>query len=456
MKSFITILAVVFLTATIASAVTFTNLYNFSVDAFNNGSPDVSTNGDGISPVGCVVSGNVIYGTCNGGGLYGDGTVFRLNTDGTHFTNLFNFNNGLYDSANGTYPESTGQQPNPGLILIGKTLYGTTFYGGLNYAGTVFKIDTNGANFAVIFSFAFTNGASPSSGLTLYNNTLYGTTTGGGTNGGYGTVYGVNLSDLSFFSLYQFTNWTQPYGSVVAISNNFYGFAYYGGANLKGYVYRVGGSGFADLFDFDGTNGGPSYATPVTSGNTIYGATIDGGTNGSGNIFRINTDGHAFTNLYNFSPADGANTDGVQPYDLGGMILSGNTLFGTASLHGGGGLGTVFSVKTDGSSFTVLHSFQFSDGSQPDSLVLSGGTLYGLTDYGIQGSSLGNGGIFALILQPSLNIAPGRTNVVLSWTGSAYSLYSAPAVNGTFTKITGATSPYTNSITGTQKYFKLE
>ena len=454
MKSFITIMAVVVLTASVASAVTFTNLYNFSLDAFNYGSPDEATNGDGISPIGCVLSGNVIYGTCSSGGLYGDGTIFRVNTDGTHFTNLFNFSNGVFNAQNNTYPDSTGQDPNPGLLLVSNTLYGTTFEGGLHYAGEVFKINTNGSGFTVVHFFNFDDGQGPASGLTLYNNVLYGTTTDG-TNT-YGTVYGVNLSDLSFFSVYQFTNWTQPYGGVVAISNNFYGFAYYGGAYLQGYVYRVGSSGFADLFDFNGTNGGPSYATPVASGNTIYGATIYGGTNSSGNIFRINADGNAFTNLYNFSPADGANTDGADPDEMSGMILSGNTLIGTTSGRGSGGQGTVFSVKTDGTGFTVLHSFQFSDGSQPDALMLSGGTIYGLTDYGIQGTYLGNGGVFALILQPTLNLAQGGTNVVLSWTGSSYSLYSAPTANGTFTKITGATSPYTNGISGTQKYFKLE
>ena len=455
MKSFITLIAAVLLAATNASAVTFTNLYNFSLDAFNDGSPNVATNSDGISPDGFVIVGSVMYGTATTGGTYGDGTIFRANLDGTHFTNLFNFNNGPYNSVNSTYPNSTGEYVNPGLLLISNTLYGTTFEGGLNFAGEVFKMNLDGSGFSVIHSFDFTDGQGPSSGLTLYSNVLYGTTSGGGPDG-YGTVFAVNLNGLSFSDIYSFTNPTAPYGGVVAISNNFFGFATYGGAKLKGYVYRVGSSGYADLFDFDGTNGGLSYATPVASGNTLFGATFDGGTNGSGNIFRINTDGRAFTNLYSFSPADGANTDGSQPYDLGGMILSGNTLLGTASLHGSGGLGTVFSIKTDGTGFTVLHSFQFSDGSQPDALVLSGGTLYGLTDYGIQGISLGNGGIFALILQPTLNIAQSRTNIVLSWTGASYSLYSATTANGTYTKVTGATSPYTNSITGTQKYFKLE
>jgi uncharacterized repeat protein (TIGR03803 family) len=455
MKSFFIIIAVVFLAATDATAATFTNLYNFSVNAFNNGSPtDESTNGDGINPVSCIVSGRVIYGTCNAGGLNGNGTVFRVNTDGTDFTNLFNFNVGTYNSQNSTYPDSTGSGPNPGLLQVSNTLYGTTFAGGLYGAGEIFKINTDGSGFAVIHSFDFDDGQQPASGLTLYNNVLYGTTTDG-TNV-YGTVYGISLTGFGFATVYQFTNWTQAYGGVVAISNNFYGFASYGGAYLKGYVYRVGSSGFADLFDFDGTNGGPSYATPVASGTTLYGTTFGGGTNGYGDIFRINIDGNAFTNLYSFSVANGANTDGAEPYDLSGMVLSGNTLFGTTSTRGSGGQGTVFSIKTDGTGFSVLHSFQYSDGAVPDALALSGGTLYGMASYGINGSYLGNGGVFALILQPVLTIAAGRTNAVLSWNDPTYSLYTAATANGTFTKINGATSPYTNSIAGSQKYFRLE
>src|SRR5258705_415931 len=58
-----------------------------------------------------------------------------------------------------------------------------------------------------------------------------------------------------------------------------------------------------------------------------------------------------FTNLYGFT---GGN-DGGAPY--AGLILSGNTLYGTASAGGGSGNGTVFAVTTDGSGFTNLYRF---------------------------------------------------------------------------------------------------
>ncbi len=80
-----------------------------------------------------------MYGTTFGGGRYGYGTVFRVDTDDTHFTNLCNFYIGDYNTATDLYTNSTGDYPSPGLLLVSNTLYGTTFYGGAHDAGTVFR-----------------------------------------------------------------------------------------------------------------------------------------------------------------------------------------------------------------------------------------------------------------------------------------------------------------------------
>lgn len=435
-----------------ASAAAFTNLYNFSADGFGSGSK--ATNSDGVGPVGLVVSGNTVYGTAMAGGLLGDGTIFRVDTSGQHFTNLFNFNQGTYNAQTSTYPDSTGQTPNPGLLLIGNTLYGTTFYGGLFDGGTVFKINTDGSGFSVIESFAFTNGQGPSSGLTFYNNALYGTTAGGGTNQA-GTIFRIDLGSLGFTKIYDFTNNADPYGGVVVYSNALYGFARFGPSG-NGYVYRLGLSGgFTQLLEFDGTNASRPYSTPAISGNTLFGISYQGGTDGGGNIFRIDTDGQHFTNLFSFPRQSGSNTNGANPVDLAGLLLSGNVLYGTTSVSGSGGQGTVFQLNTDGSGFSVLHSFKYTDGAEPESLALSGGTLYGMTSYGIQGVSLGDGGIYALTVQPSLTLSLLGRNAVLSWNDPSSFLYSAATVTNVFTKIAGAKSPYTNSATGTQRFFEL-
>src|ERR1019366_8175047 len=63
-----------------------------------------------------------------------------------------------------------------------------------------------------------------------------------------------------------------------------------------------------------------------------------------------------FTTLHSFTAtSSGANSDGANSY--AGLLLSGNTLYGTASGGGAYTFGTVFAVNTDGTGFTTLYSF---------------------------------------------------------------------------------------------------
>jgi uncharacterized repeat protein (TIGR03803 family) len=149
----------------------FTNLYTF-----NDGS-------DGANPyVGLILSGGTLYGTTSRGGPLNDGTVFAINTDGTGFTNLYNFTNG-----------SNGSSPRPGLVLSGNTLYGTAEFGS-DGVGTVFSVSTNGIGFTDLYTFTGGNdGVLPAGGLILSGNSLYGTAVTGGTSGG-GTMFSILLS----------------------------------------------------------------------------------------------------------------------------------------------------------------------------------------------------------------------------------------------------------------------
>ena len=85
-----------------------------------------------------------------------------------------------------------------------------------------------------------------------------------------------------------------------------------------------------------------------------------GSYNGNGTVFAINTDGTGFTNLYTVlrhgSPAIILPT-ATEAIPHAGLILSGNTLYGTAYDGGTYGNGTVFAVNTNGTGFTNLHSF---------------------------------------------------------------------------------------------------
>jgi hypothetical protein len=48
------------------------------------------------------------------------------------------------------------------------------------------------------------------------------------------------------------------------------------------------------------------------------------------------------------------------------------------------------------------------------------------------------------------------SNAVLRWSNSVFALESAPSVSGPYSNVPGATSPHTNSISGSQKFFRLK
>src|SRR5205823_8914177 len=114
---------------------------------------------------------------------------------------------------------------------------------------------------------------------------------------------------------------------------------------------RVTAQTFSTLHSFAGYPSDGAYPGElISSGNTLYGTTAgNGGTVGYGTVFAVNTDGTGFTNLHRFTPLSapfqlgGTNSDGANPF--GGLILSGNTLYGTATYGGSSGRGTVFSLS---------------------------------------------------------------------------------------------------------------
>jgi uncharacterized repeat protein (TIGR03803 family) len=172
----------------------FTTLYSFSAKPG-------TTNADGANPVASMVlSGGVLYGTTLFGASNGNGGIFRINTDGSHFTNLYSFSP-LLNSTN-----SDGANPLGALVLSlsGSSLYGAAYLGGLNGQGTVFKINTDGSDFATLYNFSpviggsatNSDGANPMGAMVLSGGVLYGATQGGGIHGD-GTVFALSASPTS-------------------------------------------------------------------------------------------------------------------------------------------------------------------------------------------------------------------------------------------------------------------
>lgn len=71
-------------------------------------------------------------------------------------------------------------------------------------------------------------------------------------------------------------------------------------------------------------------------------------------------------------------------------------------------------------------------------------------------SAVGSSGTNYAVVPPFLNIQTIGRSVILRWSNSALSLQTAPTIAGTYTNIPGASSPYTNIITGPQQFFRLQ
>jgi len=520
-----------------APAQTFTNLHSFG-----------STPTDGLQPSsGLVLAGNILYGTTDGGGSSSNGAVFSVHTDGTGYTNLYSFTAAAITNSSGFYTNSDGSEPGGGyvpgsrLVLWGNILYGTAAAGGSGGQGTIFKVHTDGTGFTNLHSFTaldasfYTNsdGANPDNDLILSNNTLYSTAINGGSFDN-GTLFRVNTDGTGFTNLHSFTavyssplsplgtnrDGAYPVGGLVLLGNTLYGTTDGGGRSGNGAVFAVNtdGTGFTNLYSFSATSShlGTTLVTNsdganpdsglVLSGSTLYGTTSQGGMNGwfangsngyngsygSGTVFKINTDGTGFTNLHSFAAATPnptsifhgwTNSEGTTPY--AGLIVLGNTLYGTANNGGSSGNGTVFALNTDGTGFTVLYNFTAgsinssatytnSDGAGPYwNLNLSGNILYGTTTSGgIYGkpysgpAGSGDGTLFSLTLpRPLLTIIRSTANVVLTWPTSTTEFILQSTTNLVSPRGWTAVSPVsavisgqntvTNPITGTQQFYRL-
>jgi uncharacterized repeat protein (TIGR03803 family) len=243
---------------------------------------------------------------------------------------------------------------------------------------------------------------------------LYGTTNSGGANG-WGAVFKLipagTETVIYSFKGDQLGDGANPLaGLVMDKQGNLYGTTGWGGTQNEGTVFKLTSAGTETvLHSFDSQSGDgwrPEAGLVIDGQGILYGTTTLGGAYGGGTVFKVTPEGTE-TLLYSFGSQSG---DGWEPW--AGLIMDkqGN-LYGTTPGGGAKNRGTVFKVTPEGTE-TVLYSFGSHprDGKQPFAgLIMDhAGNFYGTTEMG--GGPKHRGTVFKL--------APDGTETVLYGFGS--------------------------------------
>jgi len=403
--------------------------------------------GGGLQPLsGLTSEDTVVFGTTGGGGTEGLGTVFKLSTTGGPLTTLASFR---------SFDRTGGSQPNPVLVELDGWLYGVAL---APSSWHLFRLQPDGSSFQIMMT---RTDYWPRGPLATTEGKLYWMGFGGGPAVSVDTVCRVNpdgagfsiVSDLPPSSLPGRTALTVAgtvlYGSKPAPSTT--------SSEWQLFKINIDGSGFTVLRTFPGTR---TIGTLFVGGAVVYGTTI--GATTPGTVFRIGTGGSGFSQIKQFTGADGS-------HPMGALVLRGTTLFGTTRNGGSGGAGVVYRVNVNGSGFKVLTHFSGDDGGLPEGgLTQFGASLYGFSSWGVtegglpvqatafqidadsgvphtlgvlpgqigmmgspifinhrlystaeQGGDLGFGSVFAFDTTPPLDIDSSESGVVVSWPARA-------------------------------------
>lgn len=278
-----------------------------------------------------------LYGIGSGGGAQGDGTLWRIRRDGSHFTVLRSFDL----TTDGGRP--TGA---PVFDLNGSMLFGTNANGGVWGQGTLWAARPDGTGFVVLRHFAASDGANPS-GPPLFHpdGWLFGTTGNGGGNGA-GTLWRV-----------------RPNGTRFAVLRHF-------NPSTDGSPGRPQAPTFPAATVTDKPVLGPD--------GRVYGITTAGGAYGGGTLWRINRDGTQFAVLRHFGQTgDGGARQGAPAFGPDGRI------YGAAPPRSS----AIWRIAADGSDYGIMASVK--SGAVGAASMGPDGRLYGSSTGGSEEDRLG-------------------------------------------------------------------
>jgi uncharacterized repeat protein (TIGR03803 family) len=298
-----------------------------------------------------------LFGTTSFGGDANSGTIYSINTDGTGFSKIHDF-----DGTN-------GNQPYGGLVVLpGGKLAGVTRHGGTGGRGVLFTLNDDGTEYAVIKHFEDTR---PSKGVLLASDgMIYGVTSSTQTK--RGVIYKINPDgsgyvELNQFELLPFDSEDYPSSLIELEDGSLRGVTLYG-TNGFGFVYAINkdGSNYSVLLDSDFNVGAHPIGILQASDGLLY-ITYQAGGNtevfagGYGSIVSMKTDGTDVKELFGWTNTPAAN--GKYPHWGLTEGLDGK-LYGTAMWHGDNEQsGIVFKINKDGTGYTPLY---FADNASPN------------------------------------------------------------------------------------------
>ena len=341
---------------------------------------------DGSRPIAAPLQGadGALYGTTYDGGRYNVGAVFKMAADGSGCTVLHDFST--------RWPTGRHLAPRSSKALTAPSWHDAG--GGINSQGTVFKLDGDGTGYRILRSFTGTGGGpQPGTLLEASDGWLYGVTAAGG-NTNAGTLFKMTTEGTGYVVLFSFPGGAAGSSRSTLIKGSdglFYGAVHYAGGpydRVYGAIFALNkdGTGYNLLHLFNTANWDGAYPSALIEGSdgALYGTTSgitvagsDPNTNLNGTVFTLLKDGSGYTMLHS---CDYRNGDGTCAAGLLWKAKMG------CSWHYHGGrrtnrAGILFRLGRDGSGYSILHSLVAGDdGSGAIGMAQgSDGAFYGVT-----------------------------------------------------------------------------
>ncbi len=346
-------------------------------------------------------SGN-LFGTTDGGGASGAGTVFEVLRSGTGYA--------ATPTILASFSGADQSGPTAGVVMDASgDLFGVEPTGGANGTGYAFEIVHTQAGFAatptVLVNFDASAGTGDKSGLVLdASGNLFGTTQTGGSVGD-GSVYEIARIGGGYAGVATtLASFTGPNGTssnpeaslILDSSGNLFGTTF-GGGNDRGTVFEIAktATGYAATPTVLATLSGGNPYTPygaypeapvvMDAAGDQFGTAFYGGIGGGGTVFEVAKTGASYAATPILLATFGPGTGGFNPE--AGLTIDGNgDLFGTTQAGGAGGFGTVFEIAHGATGYAsapaILAGFDGSPNAFPVAALLADGSgnLFGTTE----------------------------------------------------------------------------